>query len=273
MKLDAPCKINLGLDLTGRRADGYHEIATLMYPVAALSDTLEVLPAAETSLSAAGIPLDCPPDDNLALRAARLMRERYGAGHADIRLEKRVPFGAGLGGGSSDAAAVILACNALFRLGLDTEEMERAAARLGSDTAFFIRRTPALCTGRGEIVEPHPLRLDGFAALVAVPNEGVGTSEAYRLVRPRRPAVPLSERLKLPPEEWRTAVGNAFEEALFPVRPDLAALREALYAAGAVYASLSGSGSAVYGLFRSLPDIPAERLFPHGGGRLFACPL
>lgn len=273
MNLDAPCKINIGLDLTSRRDDGYHEIATLMYPVAALSDALEALPAAETSLSAVGIPLDCPPDDNLAIRAARLMRERYGAGHVNIRLEKRVPFGAGLGGGSSDAAAAILACNGLFRLGLGTEEMEGAAARLGSDTAFFIRRTPALCTGRGEIIEPYPLRLDGFTAVIAAPHEGVSTRGAYRLVRPRRPSVPLARRLELPPEEWRATIGNAFEEALFPVRPDLAALRNALYEAGAVYASLSGSGSAVYGLFRSVPDIACAQLFPHGGGRVFFCPL
>lgn len=260
MILHANCKINLGLDILRRREDGYHELETLMVPVRGLYDEVEVTRRAcpGVGFRTEGMAVDCPPEQNLCLRAFRLMHERYGVDGADIRLDKRVPFGAGLGGGSSDATAVLLALDELFDLHLPEAELIACAAALGSDTAFFVRNVPQFCTGRGEISTPWPLDLDGLWIAIVKPDEGVSTREAYAGVTPRVPQVPLAERLRRPVGEWQGAVTNDFEPSVFAAHPAIRAAKEALQAAGALYASMSGSGSAVFGLF----DDPqkAERL-------------
>ena len=258
MIIRANCKINLGLDVLRRRDDGYHDLETVMYPVPGLYDEVEVtrmsLPGG--MFRAEGLPLDCKPNQNLCLKAFWQMQIRYGVSGVDIRLNKRIPFGAGLGGGSSDATAVILAVNELFDLRLSEAELIDCAASIGSDTAFFVRNTPQLCTGRGELMQPCAVDLTGMTLVLIKPDATVSTREAYAGIRPHMPAVPLAERLQRPVSEWQGCIGNAFEPSVFAAHPAIAAAKQRLLDAGAVYAAMSGSGSAVFGLF----DEKSERL-------------
>lgn len=258
MIIDAPCKINLGLDILCRRPDGYHDLQTVMFPVAGLCDRVELQPAGRTSFAATGLRIDCPDGDNLCLKACRLMQSRFGAGNVRMALDKRVPFGAGLGGGSSDATAVIVGMNELFGLGLCEEELIGAAAELGSDTAFFVRGTPQLCEGRGEVMTPFPLDLTGTLLVIVKPDVHVSTREAYAGVTPRVPEVPLAERLRRPRTEWQRCVTNDFEDSVFAKYPKIGEAKAALLREGAFYAAMSGSGSAVFGLFAG--DTARERL-------------
>jgi 4-diphosphocytidyl-2-C-methyl-D-erythritol kinase len=257
MLLFAGCKINLGLDVLHRRADGYHDLDTLMLPVAGLCDAVELIPAVRSALTIYGAPIDCPPEKNLCMKALRLMQSRHGAGRAHIFLQKHIPSGAGLGGGSSDAAAVVVAADRLFDLRLTQAQMEAAAAELGSDVPFFISASAAMARGRGEVLAPvDPAiarQLEGRHLLVVKPSLSVGTAEAYAGVRPAIPAVPLAERLEVPLGQWKGSVVNAFEEHIFAANPVLRELKERIYAAGALYASMSGSGSALYGIFDGEP--------------------
>lgn len=251
MILKANCKINLGLDILRRRADGFHDLETVMFPVAGLYDEVEAVRTDTPGVAfrAEGLAVDCAPEENICVKAFRLMQRRYGVDGVALRLDKRVPFGAGLGGGSSDGTAVLLAIDELFALGLSEAELIACAAELGSDTAFFVRNTPQLCTGRGEVMEPYPLDLSGMTLVIVKPDEGVSTREAYAGVRPRVPEIPLAERLRRPVAEWQGSVTNDFERHILAARPAIRAAKERLLVAGAVYASMSGSGSAVFGLF------------------------
>lgn len=266
MILDANCKINLGLDILRRREDGFHDLETVMFPVAGLRDEVEVVrtDGAGAEFFAEGIAVDCPPEQNICLKAYRLMHDRYGVAGVRIRLVKRVPFGAGLGGGSSDGTAVLLALDELFGLRLPESELIDCAAALGSDTAFFVRNTPQLCTGRGEALMPFEVDLGGLVLVIVKPEEGVSTREAYAGVRPRIPEVPLRERLRRPVAEWQGVVTNDFEPHIFAAHPAIRAAKERLLAAGALYASMSGSGSAVFGLFeRNEKDERLRSLSPY----------
>lgn len=249
-----------------RREDGYHDLETLLLPVAGLYDTVEAVPCggAEAELLTRGIAVDCPPAENLCLKAWRLMRRLYGADAVRITLDKRVPFGAGLGGGSSDATAVLLLLDELFGLRLPEERLIGLAAELGSDTAFFVRGTPQLCTGRGDVMTPFALDLSGYRLLIVKPEQGISTREAYRGVRPRVPEVPLADRLRRPVGAWQGVVTNDFEPSVFAACPQVEAIRDRLLSAGAVYAAMSGSGSAVFGLFDRAADLPRfPGLFTH----------
>lgn len=257
MKIRACCKINIGLDVLRRRADGYHDLETVMYPVCGLCDELEIdrIEGEGAEFAVRGIAVDCPDEDNLCLKAWRRMRACYGIGGVRITLHKRIPFGAGLGGGSSDATAVVCAVDRLFGLQLREEELIRHAAALGSDTAFFVRSAPQLCTGRGEVMQPCAVDLGGYTLVLVKPDEGVSTREAYAGVTPAVPALRLAERIALPVERWQGCVKNDFEPSVFAAHPVIGRIKERLLAAGAVYASMSGSGSAVYGLFRTDADV------------------
>ena len=262
MHLRANCKINIGLDVLRRRVDGYHDISTVMYPVRGLYDELDITsdPDRESGIELiqSGLTVDCPADKNICSKAYRLMHERYGIGAIRVSLDKRVPFGAGLGGGSADGTAVIVAANELFKLNLSENELIECAAALGSDTAFFIRNTPQLCEGRGEVMAPAELSLDGLWIVVAKPDEGVSTAEAYAGVVPAVPAEPLANRLKRPVAEWQGLIKNDFEDSVFAAHPRISRLKESLLKQGAVYASMSGSGSSCFGLFA---DRAAAELF------------
>ena len=251
MILRANCKINLGLDVLRRRDDGFHDVETVMFPVRGLFDEVEVVRRAKPGIGfrAEGLAVDCPPEQNLCLRAFRLMQARWGIDGADIRLDKRVPFGAGLGGGSSDATAVLVGLNEVFALGLSKKELAAYAAELGSDTAFFVENTPQLCTGRGEVLTPCPVDLTGLWLVIVKPAEGVSTRKAYAGVVPHVPEIPLAERIRRPVSQWQGLVTNDFEPSVFAARPAIRAAKERLLAAGALYAAMSGSGSAVFGLF------------------------
>lgn len=245
----ANCKINLGLDVLRRREDGYHEIETVIYPVHGLYDVIEVTPAPELVFSARGRYIDCLPEDNLCLRTARLMQTRYRTPPVAIMLDKRVPFAAGLGGGSSNVAAVACAIDELFELHLSEAELIDCVAQLGSDTAFFVRNTPQLCTGRGEAMTPVQLDLGGLWIAIVKPRVSISTREAYAGVMPQVPAIPLSECIARPIVEWQEYLKNDFEPSIFAAYPEVAAAKQTLLDNGALYASMSGSGSAVYGLF------------------------
>ena len=228
MELKANCKINIGLDVLRRRADGFHELSTVMAPVRELYDVVTVERSEQMDFIQQGIVVDCPMEKNLCVKAARLMQQRYGVGNVTITLDKRVPFGAGLGGGSSDATAVIVAMNDIFNLNLSEEELIDAAAALGSDTAFFVRNTPQICTGRGEVMTPISLPLDGLWLVVVKPEEGVSTAEAYGGVKPAVPAISLEESLQLPVEQWQGRVKNDFEPHIFEAHPAIKGLKNAM---------------------------------------------
>ena len=246
-------KLNLGLYVTERRADGFHTLESVFIPLP-WTDALELLPAPagqlETSITLTGRPSPGAPATNLCLRAYALLQADFPQlPAAQLYLHKIVPIGAGLGGGSADTAFVLKAANEVFGLKLTVESLESYARRLGSDCAFFIRNKPVLAVGRGDVFEEIDLNLAGTACVVVYPNLHIGTAEAYARIRPQQPAHPLRAALAQPISTWRGTVSNDFETALTPSYPVLAEIKQQLYAAGAAYASLSGSGSAVYGLW------------------------
>ena len=245
-------KINLGLYVTERRSDGFHTLESVFLPLP-WSDALEILPAPAgqvTSLTLTGRPIPGAPATNLCLRAYELLQADFPElPSVQIYLHKIVPIGAGLGGGSADAAFVLKATNDLFNLGLTVEILESYARRLGSDCAFFIRNKPVLAVEKGDVFEEIKLNLTGAGCVVVYPNLHISTAEAYARVVPQHPLHALREALAQPMVTWRDTVGNDFETALTPGHPVLADIKQQLYDAGATYVSLSGSGSAVYGLW------------------------
>lgn len=257
MRVRANCKINIGLDILRRRADGYHDLDTVMVPVKGLYDLLEVESAAGegVSFTSSGLAIDCPTEKNLVVRAARLMQERYGAGGVKIHLDKRTPFGAGLGGGSSDATMTLRVISQLFDLQLSEGELEGVAAELGSDTPFFVKNRPQRCTGRGEKMTPIELPLSGLWLLLVKPEVAISTREAYAGVSPAVKVPALAERLLRPMEEWQGSVVNDFEPSLFAIHPLLAQIKAELLQMGALYAAMSGSGSTLFGLFSEEPEV------------------
>lgn len=254
------CKINLGLDIVARRSDGFHEIDTVMVPVHGLCDSLEIVPAdgGEVSMFFSGLAVDCAPEQNIVMKAWQLMHEAFGIPPVRIHLHKVIPFGAGLGGGSSDGAFALRMLAQLFQVECTDRQLEELAVKLGSDVPFFLYDRPLRCTGRGEIMEPIELSLLGYWIVLVKPPIHISTAEAYAQVVPEVPAVALPQRLGEPMERWHVCVGNDFEKMLWGRYPRLAALKESLYGAGACYASLSGSGSTLYGLFTEKPTYVAD---------------
>ncbi|HBB07074.1 MAG TPA: 4-(cytidine 5'-diphospho)-2-C-methyl-D-erythritol kinase [Bacteroides sp.] len=252
-------KINLGLRITERRPDGYHNLETIFYPIH-LEDALEVVPLKdnkqEYDLKITGTPIDGTPEDNLVVRAYRLLKQDFDLPPIHIYMYKHIPLGAGLGGGSSDAAFMIKLLNEKFALGMTTGQMEAYASRLGADCAFFIQDRPVLATGIGNEFTPIDLSLKGMYIVLVKPSVSVSTREAYAGVTPQRPDVPLTTLIRRPIEEWRDCIANDFEPSVFRAYPEIAAIKDKLYDMGAVYASMSGSGSTVYGIFReSVPYV------------------
>ena len=274
-------KINIGLNIVSERSDGYHDIETLFYPVN-IQDVLEITlrkvirPSRpllykmmengtyyedeRCSLTIKGNMLPGDPKDNLVVRAFRMLSEDFDIPPVDIMLYKHIPSGAGLAGGSSDCASLIKMVNRRFGLRMKSSCMERYAARLGADCAFFVRNTPVIATGIGNIMTPFNLSLKGYALLLVKPDIDVSTKEAYSLVTPSTPEESLSDVLRLPVPEWRGIVKNDFEKSIFALHPEIGVLKEKMYDIGAEYAAMSGSGSTVYGLFRK-PVENAESFF------------
>jgi 4-diphosphocytidyl-2-C-methyl-D-erythritol kinase len=241
-------KINIGLQVIAKRPDGFHHINTLFYPLP-FCDVLELAPAEETALHLTGLPVEGSADDNLCIKAYRILQKYYKLPPVTIRLHKIIPTGSGLGGGSSDASHTLLALNKLFSLQCPEQQLMDYAARLGSDCSFFIQPKPALAEGRGEILHPMEICLPGYYVLLVKPPIQVSTAEAYANIIPQQPAQPLQTLVNLPVTEWRGRVCNDFEAGVFARHPELAVIKNALYDKGAIYAAMSGSGATVFGLF------------------------
>ena len=257
-----PAKINIGLFVSEKRPDGFHNIETIFYPIG-LTDTLEIVPAdasGKTHFECRSVS-EIDPEDNLCMKAYRLLKTVHNLPAVKIRLHKNIPVGAGLGGGSSDAAYTLLALNTLFDLRIPDMKLFEYASRLGSDCAFFLLGAPTSGTGRGEILTPIPLSLGGYSILLVTPPVFVSTADAYAFVKPEKPNRSLSELLRAPVHEWRNVVTNAFEHSVFSRFPEIGRIKETMYASGAVFASMSGSGSSVYGIFEQMPA-NAKNLFP-----------
>ncbi len=252
-------KINLGLNIIERRSDGFHDIETLFYPVS-LFDALEVVQGAggqnSDILTITGTHVPGETDQNIVLKAAEKIRHEFGIPHLKIHLHKNIPVGAGLGGGSSDGAFMLKTLNRLFGLGLSCDDLKPIAAGLGSDSPFFIDCLPAFASGRGEILKPSAEILDGFHGVLINPGIEVKTKDAYAGCIPSVPAERLEALLLRPVEEWKDTIVNDFERTIFPVYPEIRDIKETLYDCGALYSSMSGSGSTVYGIFRNKPVLP-----------------
>lgn len=269
------CKINLGLNVVERRPDGYHNLQTIFYPVP-LYDELTIrekdslIMDGEDTLTLGGNPLEGEVWDNLVLRAVRLLRqEGFPIPPLNIDLRKVIPSGAGLGGGSSDAACMVTSLTRLYGLPLSEEQMERLVSKLGADCPFFVNPRPLYAEGIGDVFTPIALDLSGWYLMLVKPEVHVSTREAYAGVHPHQPAYSLLDVVKQPVGAWSSRMVNDFEESIFFNHPLLSEIKEELYRQGAAYASMSGSGSTIFGLFRSRPN--CEELF--AGHFTFVCQL
>lgn len=258
-------KINLGLDVLRRRDDGYHDISTVMIPIP-WNDILEIVPSTgnRDNLTVTGNSVNCPPEQNLVMKAVTQLRMNSFFPEVDIFLHKVIPDGAGLGGGSSDAAFTLVALNDLFELGLSKDALAHMASTLGADCPFFIYNKPMLCEGTGTTLSEFEFYLpEGLSIVVVKPNVSIPTKEAYGGVSPSEPKEHVTSILKRPITEWQDTLKNDFEQSVVPLHPIIGDIKQHLVSIGALYSSMSGSGSAVYGLFRG--DIMTDsltRLFP-----------
>lgn len=241
-------KINLGLNVVSKRPDGYHNIETIFYPIP-VKDALEVVDAEVFSFHQTGIPVDAPTEKNLVVKALNLLKTTHNIPELEVHLVKAIPFGAGLGGGSADAAFMLTLLNDHCKLGIPCNELEKLASTIGADCPFFIRNTPVFASGTGNLFEAVDLSLKGYHLCLVKPDIAVSTPEAYSEVTPAAPKVSLKEIIKLPIHQWKEAMQNDFEKSVFTKYPAIQQIKETLYRQGAVYASMSGSGSSVFGLF------------------------
>lgn len=277
-------KINLGLNVTERRPDGYHNLETIFYPIP-VCDTLKIEIAGNApspaddeifpddcrthtettddyTLTTGGITIDCPPEKNLLIKALRNLKQDFDIPRLHINMHKQIPSGAGLGGGSSDAAYMMKAVNTLLNLGLSTRQMEQRVAGLGADCAFFINNRPIFATGIGNVFSPTDLSLSGWHLVLVKPDIFVSTKEAYAQIHPHQPETPVTDIIRQPVENWKDTLDNDFETGIFSLHPEIGAIKSNLYELGAAYAAMSGSGSSVFGLFRQTQDDAAlARLF------------
>lgn len=256
-----PCvKINLGLYISGKRTDGFHDIKSIFYPVP-FGDMVEVISSGESPrLYASGIPVPGKVSDNLCMKAYDLIREKHGLPGSKVFLHKLIPIGSGLGGGSSDAVAVLKLCNEHFGLELDKSELKDYAAELGSDCPFFVDEKPALVSGRGDKMKDAEIDLDGFSIIIVHTGNPISTAEAYRNVEYQQPDINLEELHNIPLKLWRKKLQNCFEPFAFEKYPELENIKKRFYNSGAIYASMTGSGSAIFGIYDK--KIDENTLFP-----------
>ncbi|MBR4847993.1 MAG: 4-(cytidine 5'-diphospho)-2-C-methyl-D-erythritol kinase [Bacteroidaceae bacterium] len=256
-------KINLGLDVVEKRQDGYHNLETVFYPIP-LYDILEITKSeGETSFTMHNAQFEGSENDNLVVKAYNILAADYEMPNVNMSLYKNIPTGAGMGGGSADAAFALKMLNNIARLGLSDEKLEEYAARLGADCAFFIKNKPAYATGIGNILTPVDCNLTGYYMVVIKPNIHISTKEAYAFVNPQHPENALEDIIKRPVDEWKGLMKNDFEKSVFAKFPTIMDVKDKLYELGALYASMSGSGSAFFGIFEKECDIDKlKRLFP-----------
>ena len=264
------CKINLGLNIVAKRPDGYHDLETVFYPVP-LCDALEIKKMDDEfpsptpiDLKITGNVVECNESKNLVVKAYRLLAQDYKLPRIHAHLVKRIPTQAGLGGGSADAAYMIRLLDERFRLNMGNAEMERYAAQLGADCAFFITSEMAYATGIGEILTPvdnEENNLEGYYLALVKPNVAISTAEAFAGITPKKPIKNCRDIVRQPIDTWRAELTNDFEKPIFAIHPILATVKEKLYEQGALYAQMSGSGSTIFGIFGQKPR-NVEELFP-----------
>ncbi len=258
------CKINLGLNVVRKRTDGYHDLETVFYPVP-LTDKLEAVVGngadGTCSLSLSGNPIEGNAADNLIVKAYNLLAADHRLPHVDFDLEKHIPSQAGLGGGSSDATYTLRLLNELCQLHLDSPTLQRYAARLGADCAFFVTAEPSFATGIGDVLTPMAdecAHLKGLYLLIVKPSVAISTAQAFSFVKPQPPIIRCKEVVAQPIDEWRDRLGNDFEVSIFNIHPEIRSIKQHLYSMGATYAQMSGSGSAFFGIFSEAPTrLPA----------------
>ena len=258
------CKINLSLNVVRKRTDGYHDLETVFYPVP-LTDKLEAVVGngadGTCSLSLSGNPIEGNAADNLIVKAYNLLAADHRLPHIDFDLEKHIPSQAGLGGGSSDATYTLRLLNELCQLHLDSPTLQRYAARLGADCAFFVTAEPSFATGIGDILTPMAdecAHLKGLYLLIVKPSVAISTAQAFSFIKPQPPIIRCKEVVAQPIDEWRDRLGNDFEVSIFNIHPEIRSVKQQLYTMGATYAQMSGSGSAFFGIFNEAPTrLPA----------------
>lgn len=248
-------KINLGLNVVKRRKDGFHDIETLFYPIE-LKDILEIIPNGkkEATFQSSGIAIPGTNEGNLVMQAYQLLAEDYAVAGVDFHLHKIIPIGAGLGGGSADASFALKALNDFFDLGLSFDVLENYARKLGSDCAFFIKNTPVFAQGKGDEFAPITLSLKGKYLVLVNPGIHVSTALAYQGLKPQNYQRDIIQAIKEPVANWKNLLINDFETTVFAAHPEIKSIKELLYANGAEYAAMSGSGSSVFGIFAHSPE-------------------
>lgn len=249
-------KINLGLTITDRRADGYHNLESVIYPIR-LHDALELVESDELSFTSSGLAIPGNTDSNLCVKAYHLLAADYSLPPVHIHLHKHVPIGAGLGGGSADAAFFLKLMNDKFELGLSVAQLETYAGLTGADCPFFIKNKPAFATGIGDQLQEISLDLSAYYLVLVTPDVHISTAEAYRGVKPATPIYSLLESIQKPVSVWKNFIVNDFEKHVFEAYPQIRALKSSLYEAGAMYATMTGSGSSVVGIFEKPLVLPA----------------
>lgn len=252
----ANCKINLGLNVTQKRPDGFHNIETVYYPVN-WADAVEIVVGGNSSfnLSISGLKVDGKLEENIVFKAYKLLCQHNKLPNLQVYLHKVLPMGAGLGGGSSNAAFFLKLANKQLKLNLSATQLTEMASQLGSDCAFFIKNSPVFAKGRGDEFESVKLDLSQYHILVVYPGINSNTKEAYEGIIPNKPIISVKEIINKPVESWKDVLINDFEKPIFKKHPEIGKLKNTLYQNGAIYASMSGSGSAVFGIFRNKPEI------------------
>jgi 4-diphosphocytidyl-2-C-methyl-D-erythritol kinase len=254
-------KINIGLRIAEKRPDGYHNIETVFYPTG-FSDAIEfVIREDQTSgdsLTSSGIDTGVPPEENLVMKAIVLLRKSHNFPYISIHLHKAIPSGAGLGGGSSDASFILKSLNRFFALGISDDSLKSLALELGSDCPFFINNTPSFATGKGEILKSVPVLPEGYYLVLLNPGVKIVTAEAYRNCVPSKPSESLSSLILQPVNQWKNNIFNDFEAYAFSRHPLIKELKNKLYASGALFSLMSGSGSTVYGIYDKKIQLPAD---------------
>lgn len=251
-----PCaKINLGLNVVSKRPDGYHNLETVFYPIP-LFDVLEIEPSEKTtSLELKGQTLDGNPNENLVIKAYNAVRQKYPIPDIKITLDKRIPSQAGMGGGSSDCAYTITSLNKMFNLKMNNDEMRDIAAGLGADCSFFIDPQPSFATGIGEQLTQLPFSLKGYWIAIVKPPVAVSTRDAFSKIVPKQPKERCDSIVLRNINEWRNRLVNDFEKSVFEIYPSLYDIKKHFYDLGALYSCMSGSGSAMVGIFSNEPPM------------------
>ncbi len=248
-------KINIGLNITEKRIDGFHNIETIFYPIN-LSDILEFVELKDkTQFTNTGLQINGTKENNLVLKAYFLLKEKYKLPELNIHLHKIIPFGAGLGGGSSDAVFMLKSLNNFFNLKLRNDELENFAQKLGSDCPFFLKNKPVFAEETGNIFTNINLDLSSYYILLVKPDIHISTKDAFSGINPKKPEISIKELIKLPFKQWKEKIKNDFEESVYKIHPEIRNIKQTLYNTGALYAQMSGSGSSVFGIFSKKPEI------------------